>query len=44
MHRLTRELYGRTIRGVKEAGWGGGRRCGKKEIIYMKNCKSKENA
>ena len=43
MHRLTRELYGRTIRGVKGAGWGG-RRCGKKEIIYMKNCKSKENA
>ena len=35
MHRLTRELYGRTIRGVKGAG---GRRWGKKEIIYMKNC------
>ena len=33
MHRLTRELYGRTISGVKGVGGGGGRRWGKKEII-----------
>ena len=46
MHRLTRELYGRTIRGVK--GAGGGEALGKKrnclhEKLYVKRKCIKRN-